>query len=87
MSLVGPRPVISYVADRFDELERMTLNVRPGMTGLAQVSGRDELSFLEKSLLNIYYVRNYSLLLDFKIILKTFFTVLSLVGTNGTRVD
>ena len=87
MSLVGPRPVITYVVDRFADLERMTLNVRPGMTGLAQVSGRDELSFLEKSLLNIYYVKNYSLLLDFKILVKTFFAVISRVGTNGTRVD
>lgn len=87
MSLVGPRPVVPCVVEKFDDLERMTLNVRPGITGMAQVSGRDELSFIEKSLLNIYYVKNYSLLLDCKIIIKTFFTVLSLVGTNGTRLD
>jgi len=87
MSLVGPRAVISYVVDKFDDLERMTLNVRPGVTGLAQISGRNELSFVEKSLLNIYYVKNYSLLLDLKILLKTFFAVISRVGTNGTRTD
>jgi len=87
MSLVGPRPVVPYVVEKFDDLERMTLNVRPGMSGLAQVSGRDELGFIEKSLLNIYYVKNYSLLLDIKILIKTFFTVLSRVGTNGTRLN
>ncbi len=87
MSLVGPRAVIPHVVEKFDDLERMTLNVRPGITGLAQVSGRDELSFIEKSLLNIYYVKNYSLLLDLKILLKTFFAVLTRVGTNGTCLD
>jgi exopolysaccharide biosynthesis polyprenyl glycosylphosphotransferase len=87
MSLVGPRAVVPCVVEKFGDLERMTLNVRPGITGLAQVSGRDELGFLEKSLLNIYYVKNYSLLFDLKILIKTFFAVLSRVGTNGTRLD
>jgi len=87
MSLVGPRAVVPFVADKFNELEEITLNVSPGMTGLAQVSGRDELSFKDKSVLNIYYIRNYSLLLDLRILLRTIVAVLKRVGTNGTRME
>jgi exopolysaccharide biosynthesis polyprenyl glycosylphosphotransferase len=87
MSLVGPRAVVPYVADKFDDIERMTLNVLPGITGLAQVSGRDELGFHGKSLLNIYYIRNYSILLDIKILFKTVEVVLLGEGTGGTRRD
>jgi len=87
MSLVGPRAVVPYVAERFTEIERLTLNVRPGITGLAQVSGRDELGFREKSLLSLYYIKSYSLILDAKMLLRTVKVVLSGEGTDGTRVD
>jgi len=86
MSFVGPRAVVPYVAKQYDEIERMSLNVRPGVTGLAQVCGRDELGFRDKSLLNLYYIRNFSLLLDLRIILRTIKVVLSREGTDGTRV-
>ncbi|MHC4870592.1 MAG: sugar transferase [Planctomycetota bacterium] len=85
MSLVGPRAVIPFVADRFEDWERISLNVKPGLTGLAQISGRDEVGFKEKSLLNLYYVRNFSLWLDLKIIFSTIMVVLSMEGTEGTR--
>ncbi|MHC4883521.1 MAG: sugar transferase [Planctomycetota bacterium] len=85
MSLIGPRAVVPYVADRFEEWERVSLNVKPGLTGLAQVSGRDEVGFREKSLLNIYYVRKYSLWLDLRIFFATILVVLSMEGTGGTR--
>ncbi|MFH0910121.1 MAG: sugar transferase [Planctomycetota bacterium] len=85
MSLVGPRAVVPYVAERFEEWERATLNVKPGLTGLAQVSGRDEVGFREKSLLSLYYVRNYSLWLDLRILFATVGVVLSMEGTEGTR--
>ncbi|MFH1023647.1 MAG: sugar transferase [Planctomycetota bacterium] len=87
MSLVGPRAVIPYVADRFDEWEKMTLNILPGITGLAQVSGRDELGFRDKAMLNIYYIRNYSFILDLAILFKTIHVVISQEGTDGTRTD
>jgi len=87
MSLVGPRAVIPFVADHFNEWERMTLNVLPGMTGLAQVSGRDELGFRDKSMLNIYYIRNYSFFLDLRILFKTIWVVITQEGTEGTRID
>lgn len=86
MSLVGPRAVVPFVADKFSELERLSLNVQPGLTGLAQVSGRDALGFYDKSLLNLYYIRNYSFLLDMKIIFKTFQVVLLAEGTEGTKI-
>jgi len=87
MSLVGPRAVVPFVADRFDEFERITLNVLPGITGLAQVNGRDELAFKDKSLLNLYYITNYSLLLDFEVMFKTLGVVIRREGTNGTRTE
>lgn len=87
MSLVGPRAVVPYVAERFDEIEKMTLAVPPGITGLAQVSGRNEIGFYDKSLLNLYYIRNYSIFLDIKILFRTIGTVLSMHGTGGTRTD
>ncbi len=87
MSLVGPRAVVPYVADFFDEFERFTLNVLPGITGLAQVNGRDDLAFKDKSLLNLYYVTNYSLFLDLEVIFRTLGVVIRREGTNGTRTD
>lgn len=87
MSLVGPRAVVPYVADQFDEFEKLTLNVPPGITGLAQVNGRDELAFKDKSLLNLYYITNYSLLLDVEIMLRTLAVVVRREGTNGTRTE
>lgn len=87
MSLVGPRAVVPYVADRFDEFERITLNVLPGITGLAQVNGRDELAFKDKSLLNLYYITNYSLFLDMELMLRTLRVVVRREGTNGTRTE
>lgn len=85
MSLVGPRAVVPYVSSRFSDVEKLTLNVPPGMTGLAQVSGRDRLDFREKSLLNLYYIRHYGLLLDLKILARTWWVVLRGTGTEGTR--
>jgi exopolysaccharide biosynthesis polyprenyl glycosylphosphotransferase len=87
MSLVGPRAVIPMVAESYSEHELLSLNVVPGMTGLAQVKGRDNLSFRAKSIFNIVYIQNYSLFLDLKILLKTIPAVLSREGTDGTRMD
>ncbi len=85
MSLVGPRAVVPYVANQFQDWEMPTLSVRPGVTGLAQISGRDEIGFREKSLLNLYYIRNHSIWLDLRILFDTVGVVLSMEGTGGTR--
>jgi len=71
MSLVGPRPPLPSEVSGYVEWHKKRLEVRPGMTGLWQVSGRSLLSFDEMVLLDIYYIENWSLWLDLKIMLRT----------------
>ncbi len=71
MSLVGPRPPIPYEVECYETWHRKRLDVKPGLTGLWQVSGRYRLSFQQMVQLDIYYIENWSLWLDLKIILKT----------------
>ena len=71
MGLVGPRPPLPAEVSRYMEWHKKRLEVRPGLTGLWQVSGRSLLSFDEMVLLDIYYIENWSLWLDFKILLRT----------------
>lgn len=76
MSLVGPRPPIPSEVEQYEDWHRKRLEVKPGITGLWQVMGRSELPFEEMVMLDIYYIENWSLLLDFKILLRTIPTVL-----------
>ena len=71
MSLVGPRPPIQYEVDRYTEWHKRRLTVPPGVTGLWQVSGRNELSFDEMVDLDVEYIEQWSLRQDFTILLKT----------------
>ena len=71
MSLVGPRPPIPYEVACYEAWHRKRLDVKPGLTGLWQVSGRYRLSFEQMVQLDIYYIENWSPWLDLKIILKT----------------
>jgi lipopolysaccharide/colanic/teichoic acid biosynthesis glycosyltransferase len=77
MSLVGPRPVLAFEAALMDSDQRTRFAVRPGMTGLWQVSGRSRVSFLEQLVLDERYVREQSLRLDLAILLRTFPAVFS----------
>jgi exopolysaccharide biosynthesis polyprenyl glycosylphosphotransferase len=77
MSVVGPRPAIPLEVEQYQEWHRRRLEVWPGMTGLWQVSGRSQLTFDEMCLLDIYYLENWSPLLDLKIALKTVPAVLA----------
>jgi exopolysaccharide biosynthesis polyprenyl glycosylphosphotransferase len=77
MSLVGPRPNLPKEVDRYMEWHKKRLQVPPGMTGMWQVSGRNLLSFDETALLDLYYIENWSLWLDCKILLQTIPTVLT----------
>jgi len=77
MSLVGPRPAIPSEVEKYQEWHRKRLEVSPGITGLWQISGRSQLTFDEMCLLDIYYLENWSPLLDLKIALKTFPAVLA----------
>ena len=71
MSAVGPRPPIPYEVESYELWHRKRLDMKPGMTGLWQVSGRNRLPFDEMVRLDLFYIENWSLLLDLKIILKT----------------
>ena len=72
MSLVGPRPLYMSQAREFTARQRRRLEVKPGLTGLAQVAGRGELPHEEKLELDVQYVENASLRLDLKLIFRTF---------------
>ncbi len=76
MSLVGPRPYLLREEPKMGEFKEIILKVKPGITGLWQVSGRSDLDFNQRLILDTLYVRNWSLWLDFVIILKTFRAVI-----------
>lgn len=80
MSLVGPRPALPHHLNRYSEEERQRLRFRPGITGLAQVSGRNSLSWEERIQCDLDYIRNWSLMLDFKILIRTVGVVLRREG-------
>ncbi len=81
MSLVGPRPPVPAEVEQYQPWHRKRLLVSPGVTGLWQVSGRSELTFDEMVMLDLFYAENWSLWLDFKIILHTIPTVI--MGTGA----
>ena len=75
MSLVGPRPLLMEYLDLYTEEQNRRHNVRPGITGWAQVNGRNAISWEEKFKLDIWYVDNQSFCLDIKILLMTIVSV------------
>lgn len=75
MSFIGPRPWIPEYYENFNETQRKRVDVLPGMTGLAQVSGRNGISIFDKINCDLIYVNNYSLKQDISIIIKTIYTV------------
>lgn len=81
MTIVGPRPPLPYEYECYDEWHKLRLKVRPGLTGLWQVSGRSTVPFQEMVMMDIYYIENWSMLLDLKIIIKT--VPVMLAGTGG----
>lgn len=72
MSLVGPRPHQQREVDKYSEYHRRLLTIKPGITGMAQVSGRSDLPFEDEYRLDVYYIENWSLWLDIILCLKTF---------------
>ena len=77
MSIVGPRPLLTEYLPLYNEEQAKRHNVRPGMTGHAQVNGRNAIGWEEKFKLDTWYVDNQSTLLDFKIMFKTVHKVIS----------
>jgi exopolysaccharide biosynthesis polyprenyl glycosylphosphotransferase len=80
MSLVGPRPPLPHEVAKYDERQMRRLEVKPGMTGIWQISGRSDLSFDEMVMMDIHYVENWSLGLDVTILLRTMAAVLARHG-------
>ncbi len=80
MSLVGPRPIISDEVAKYGDKARYFFKVTPGITGLWQVSGRNDLSYDERVMLDEYYAKNWSLWLDIEIIIRTFGAVFKRQG-------
>jgi exopolysaccharide biosynthesis polyprenyl glycosylphosphotransferase len=75
MSLVGPRPHQQREVDKYNEYHRRLLTIRPGVTGMAQVSGRSDLEFEDEYKLDVFYIENWSLWQDIQICLKTVLVV------------
>ncbi len=76
MSIIGPRPHQKREVEKYDKKQLRILDIKPGITGLAQVSGRSDLDASDEFKLDKYYIDNWSLFLDFKILFKTPFAVL-----------
>lgn len=84
MSLVGPRPTLLYQVEKYTQTERRRLDMLPGVTGWAQVNGRKSLTWPEKIELDNWYVENWSLALDIKILFMTIFRVLAAKDIDNT---
>lgn len=91
MCLVGPRPTLGYQVEQYDAEQRHRLDMRPGVTSWAAVNGRNALSWEERIVLDVWYVRHWSLWLDLKILAKTPWVALvtrkGIYGTNGINDD
>ena len=82
MSFVGPRPLVKYESDLYGKYLEERNSVKPGITGLAQIQGRLDLSWQERLYWDLQYVKSKSFIYDFKIIIKTVYSVLSRRGAN-----
>lgn len=90
MSIVGPRPTLEYQVKRYNEKQKRRLLVKPGMTGWAQINGRNNMTWPEKIELDLWYVDHWSIGLDLKIIGRTIWSVLKgegIYSDEGIIVD
>jgi len=80
MSIVGPRPEVPTITNAYNTLQARRLEVKPGLTGLAQINGRSNISHGQKISYDIEYVDHYSFWLDVQILLKTIYVVATRTG-------
>jgi len=85
MSVVGPRPLLMRYVARYSPFQARRMEVKPGVTGWAQVNGRNSLSWEEKFALDVWYVDHHSFWLDMKIVVMTFFKVFARSGINSDK--
>ncbi len=86
MSLIGPRPLLFKYIDLYSAEQRRRHDIKPGITGLAQVNGRNGISWKKKFEYDIYYVNNNSFWLDLKITWLTIMKVIKMDGVNQTNL-
>jgi lipopolysaccharide/colanic/teichoic acid biosynthesis glycosyltransferase len=87
MSIVGPRPTLQYQVDRYDDRQRLRLCVRPGLTGLAQINGRNALSWAARIEFDVEYVQTQSWWTDARILIGTVRVLLTGEGAEGHPED
>ncbi|KAF2342039.1 sugar transferase [Flavobacterium tistrianum] len=85
MSLIGPRPLLPEYLPLYNDFQKQRHNVRPGITGWAQVNGRNAISWQEKFKFDVYYAKNVSFLLDLKIVFLTIEKVFRSEGINANN--
>ena len=85
MSVVGPRPLLMRYLPRYDAFQARRMEVKPGVTGWAQVNGRNALSWEQKFAYDVWYVDHRTLWLDLKIVVLTFFKVFARTGINSDK--
>lgn len=85
MSLVGPRPLRMHYLPRYNEHQKRRHEVRPGITGYAQINGRNRISWEEKFDMDVWYVDNQTFLLDIQILFSTIFRVLKRDGVSQSE--
>ena len=82
MSIVGPRPLVKYESDLYGDYQKIRNTVKPGITGLAQIQGRLDLSLQERLFWDLEYVKTRSIFVDVKIIFLTFYYVVTRKGAS-----
>ncbi len=87
MSLIGPRPLLVEYLPLYNESQKKRHNVKPGITGWAQVNGRNAITWDERFKLDVFYVNNISFLLDLKIFILTFVKIFKREGVNTSSGD
>lgn len=87
MSIVGPRPTLPYQVENYNEEQRRRLEMRPGVTGWAQVNGRNSLSWTEKIVYDVEYVDKFNIFFDIKILFKTVGVVFKKSDIEFTKSD
>lgn len=87
MSLIGPRPLLPEYLNYYSTFEKKRHSVRPGITGWAQVNGRNSISWKDKFKLDVYYVNNISIYLDLKITIVTLFHLITFQNKGNDFAD
>ncbi|MEM2145948.1 MAG: sugar transferase [Candidatus Jordarchaeaceae archaeon] len=82
MSIVGPRPTLPYQVSRYDSRQRKRLDMKPGITGWAQIHGYKAISWPQKIEYDIWYIENWSIMLDLRILIRTPFALIKIKNIN-----